>query len=126
MQHTITMIIRTASSASEPLHEVLLLYTCIIYIYIYTCICTHIHYIHGVLPPPPRSAAVKMAWYGTFRKGGYGWKPSSSSNCSNRAFRAQISQFELFELILLKLDKQLPVERFEATVSESTVPSPPS
>ena len=39
--------------------------------------------------------------------------------------RAQISQFELFELILLlKLDKQLPVERFEATVSQSTVPSP--
>ena len=38
--------------------------------------------------------------------------------------RAQIVQFELFELIpLLKLDKQLPVERFEATVSQSTVPS---
>ena len=31
--------------------------------------------------------------------------------------RAQISQFELVELILLlKLDKQLPVEQFEATV----------
>ena len=40
--------------------------------------------------------------------------------------RAQISQFELFELILLlKLDKQFSVERFEATVSQSTVPSPP-
>ena len=40
--------------------------------------------------------------------------------------RAQISQFELFELILLlKLDKQFPVEQFEATVSQSTVPSPP-
>ena len=39
--------------------------------------------------------------------------------------RAQISQFELFELMLfLKLDKQLPVERFEARVSQSTVPSP--
>ena len=39
--------------------------------------------------------------------------------------RAQISQFELFELILLlKLDKQFPVEQFEATVSQSTVPSP--
>ena len=36
--------------------------------------------------------------------------------------RAQISQFEFFELtLLLKLDKQLPVERFEATVSQSTV-----
>ena len=40
--------------------------------------------------------------------------------------RAQIWQFELFELVLLlKLDKQLPIERFEATVSQSTVPSPP-
>ena len=38
--------------------------------------------------------------------------------------RAQISQFELFEMILLlKLDKQLPVEQFEATVSvNSTLP----
>ena len=34
-------------------------------------------------------------------------------------------QFELLELILLlKFDKQLPVERFEAAVSQSTVPSP--
>ena len=33
-----------------------------------------------------------------------------------RAFRAQIYQFELFELILLlKLDKQFPVEQFEAS-----------
>ena len=40
--------------------------------------------------------------------------------------RAQIVQFELSELILLStLDKQLPVEQFEATVSQSTVPSPP-
>ena len=40
--------------------------------------------------------------------------------------RAQISRFELFELILLsKLDKHFPVEQFEATVSRSTVPSPP-
>ena len=39
--------------------------------------------------------------------------------------RAQISQFELFELVLLlRLDKQFPVEQFEATVSQSTVPSP--
>ena len=41
--------------------------------------------------------------------------------------RAQISQFELFELILLLTsDKQLPVEQFEATVSQSAVPFPPS
>ena len=39
--------------------------------------------------------------------------------------RAQIVQFELFELILLlKLDNKFPVEQFEATVSQSTVPSP--
>ena len=31
-----------------------------------------------------------------------------------------------FELgLLLKLDRQFPVERFEATVAQSTVPSPP-
>ena len=37
-----------------------------------------------------------------------------------------MSQFELFELILLlKEDKRFPVEQFEATVSQSTVPSPP-
>ena len=40
--------------------------------------------------------------------------------------RAQNSQFELFELIpSLELDKRFPVEQFEATVSQSTVPSPP-
>ena len=38
--------------------------------------------------------------------------------------RAQISQFELFELILLlKVDNQLHIEQFEATVSQSTLPS---
>ena len=40
--------------------------------------------------------------------------------------RAQNSQFELFELILLwKLDKQLPVEQFEATASQATVSRDP-
>ena len=39
--------------------------------------------------------------------------------------RDQISRFELFELILLlRLDKQFPVERFEAAASQSTVPFP--
>ena len=34
----------------------------------------------------------------------------------NSSFRTQISQFELFELILLlRLDRQLPVEQFEAS-----------
>ena len=41
--------------------------------------------------------------------------------------RTNIYNFELFELLLLlKLDKQFPVEQFEAAVSQSTVPSPPS
>ena len=40
--------------------------------------------------------------------------------------RAQIYQFELFEpILLLNKDKQFPVEQFEATVSQSTLPSPP-
>ena len=39
--------------------------------------------------------------------------------------RAQTSQFEFVELtILLQVDKRFPVEQFEATVSQSTVPSP--
>ena len=37
--------------------------------------------------------------------------------------RAQMSQFELFELVLLlKVDRQLPVERFEAAVSQQYPP----
>ena len=40
--------------------------------------------------------------------------------------RAQICQFEFFELILLlELNIRFPVERFEATASQSAVPSPP-
>ena len=40
--------------------------------------------------------------------------------------RAHFSPFELFELFLfLELDKQLSIEQFEPTVSQSTV-SPPS
>ena len=47
---------------------------------------------------------------------------SQPNDMAGNPHRAQISQFELFELIfLLKLDKQLPAERFEATVSQSTV-----
>ena len=39
--------------------------------------------------------------------------------------RAQVFQFELFELsLLLKLGRQFPVEQFEATVSQSTVSCP--
>ena len=40
--------------------------------------------------------------------------------------RAPISEFECFEFILLlEFDKTLYAERFEPTVSQSTVPSPP-
>ena len=39
--------------------------------------------------------------------------------------RAQIVQFEFELILLLKVDQQLPVERFEARASRSTVPSPP-
>ena len=44
------------------------------------------------------------------------WKPSSSSNLSIRAFRA--------DPLILELDERFAVERFEATVSQSTVSSP--
>ena len=40
--------------------------------------------------------------------------------------RAQIIQFELFDLIpKLKSDKRFSIEQFEPTVSQSAVPSPP-
>ena len=40
--------------------------------------------------------------------------------------RAQLCQFELFGFfVLLKLDRRLPVEQFEPTVSQSTAPSLP-
>ena len=39
--------------------------------------------------------------------------------------RAQIARLEFFELTLLwALDKQLPVEQFEAAASQSTAPPP--
>ena len=65
----------------------------------------------------PHSFRFVICGLDVVRKGRwYGWKPSSSSSFSIRAFRSQISQFELFELILLlNLDKQFPVEQFEAS-----------
>ena len=51
---------------------------------------------------------------------------NNHSDTVGNPHRAQISQFEMFELILLlKLDRQFPVEQFEATASQSTVPPPP-
>ena len=77
-------------------------------------------------PPvfPPRSRGlVHMA--SRYRVRGQG-KPGRGDATVGNPHRAQIQQFELFELILLmKLDKQFPVEQFEATVSRSTVPSTP-
>ena len=56
----------------------------------------------------------------------HGWKPSSSSKLSIRAFRAQIHKFELFKLILLpNLDRRFSIERFEPTASQSKVSPPP-
>ena len=82
-----------------------------------------------MLNPPPETAPqstrqasenVGLRPQPTFalnRKGGrYRWKPSSSSNLS---IRAQIRAFRVL-FIILELDKQFPVEQFEATV-----PSPP-
>ena len=68
--------------------------------------------------------------------------PSTRGRCSRRSaatprlrrgdhtvgnpHRAHFSQFESFELVLLlKVDKQFPVERFDATASRSTLLSPP-
>ena len=52
------------------------------------------------------------------RKGGwYGWKPLWISNFS--------IMFLCVFILVLKWDKQFLVEQFEATVSQSTVPSPP-
>ena len=66
---------------------------------------------------PLRRATSPVAMSRMFRKG---------DETVGNPHRAQISQFELSELILLlKLDKQFPVEQFEATVYQSTVPSPP-
>ena len=50
----------------------------------------------------------------------------SAAHDTARANEDSVSQFELFELILLvKLYKQLPVEQFEATISQPAAASPP-
>ena len=79
--------------------------------------------LSACLPPVPRLAlagwlpAVRAPHAPFFGRG------DDTAGCPHRA---KISQFELFELILLLiLDKQFPFEQFEATASQSTVPSPP-
>ena len=73
----------------------------------------------------PRARAA--SWRGVAsRTGGAAWRAARlviRKGGSIRVFRAQIGPFELFELVLLlKLDKRLPVERFKAAVSQSAVP----
>ena len=86
-------------------------------------------FVYVLLTLQPRSC-MRLQWMQLntwFLKGGwYGWKPSLSSSFSIRAFWAQIYKFKHFEIILLfKFGKRFPVEQFEATVSQPTVPSPP-
>ena len=62
--------------------------------------------------PDPREGRLA----GVFRRG---------DDAVGNPHRAQIVQFEFFELIvLMELDKQSYIEQFEATASQSTVPSP--
>ena len=61
------------------------------------------------------------------RRRGWAARFRTEEDTVGNRHRAQVSQFELCELILLlKLDKQSPVERFEAAVSQSKVTLPPS
>ena len=93
------------------------------------------HYVANVAVHGKKQAVVGMSWLwirqvhvrrymGTlcdFLKQSVGRGDDTVGN----PHRTQIYQIELFKLILLlKLDKQLPVEQFEAAVSQSTVPSP--
>ena len=58
---------------------------------------------------------------------GDSWYVGRGDETVGSPHRAQIVRFEFFELVLLlKLDKQFTVEQFETTVSQSSVPSPPS
>ena len=84
-------------------------------------------YVHvpgpSVRPSAARAAAARIATSGAPDQQHFGGGDDTVGNPR----RAQIYRFELFELVLLlELDKQLPVEQFEATVSQSAVPSLPS
>ena len=84
------------------------------------CMCMYIYiYIHISLAAGRPDAVV------TFRRGDDAVGNPRRAQISQFQLRTRFSQFEPFELILLlKLDKRFPVEQFEATVSQSTVPSP--
>ena len=81
---------------------------------LYTYICIYIYiYIYTHIGGQGRTAQKVAASFGR------------GDDTVGDPHRGQIYQFELFQLILsLKLYKRLPVQRFEATVSQSTVPSP--
>ena len=85
------------------------------YIYIYIYICTLVSRSNRFATPRAGSAGTDGPDFGR------------GDDTVGNPHRAQIVQFELFELcVLLNLDKQFSVEQFEPTVSQSTVPSPPS
>ena len=50
---------------------------------------------------------------------------TTTTTTNNTNNNNNIINSSLLGLLLSKLDKQFPVEQFEATVSQSTVPSPP-
>ena len=86
---------RAASQAGAPLHGARLLLR------------------RGALLPPAEAGEILRGGLAVLGRG---------DDAAGNPRRAQRSQFELFELILLsKLDKQFPAEQFEATVSQSTV-----
>ena len=95
---------------------------------------THVLYVYNVYVSlrtikPREQAGVASRpplWVDRAMQANQAAKVGRGDDTVGNPHRAQIYRFELFELILLlKLDKQLPVQRFEATLSQSTVPSPP-
>ena len=80
--------------------------------YMHTCIHAYMHYMHTCITCTHACMHAYMHTCIHYTVG--------------NPHRAQLAQFDLFELVLLlKSDKQLPVEQFEAAVAQSTVPSPP-
>ena len=100
------------------IHTYVYIYIAYTYIYIYIYIYTHRYiYIYMDVVRSVSSGGRER----TSPLGRGGWFDTVGN-----PRRAPIVQCELFELILLlKLDQQFPVEWFEATASQSTVPSPP-
>ena len=116
------------------IHTYIRMYTYVcIYRYMHVCVCIYIYiYITSCILRQGREARGKGERPRSRFEGcgvpllPCGKDSGGGDDTVGNPHRARSSQFELFELILLlKLDKQFPVERFEATVSQSTVPSPP-